>query len=50
MDVEMRPIVVDEGGVILTGHTRYEAGIKLSVPVHVANSDLPSAGAEQDHA
>src|SRR5262245_30617981 len=34
-----QPIVVDEEGVIIVGHTRYKAAIKLSmteVPVHVA--------------
>src|SRR3954467_14806889 len=34
-----QPIVVDEAGVIIVGHTRYKAAIKLgmtTVPVHVA--------------
>src|SRR5580658_2953863 len=34
-----QPIVVDEDGVIVVGHTRYKAAIKLGmteVPVHVA--------------
>lgn len=34
-----QPIVVDEAGVILVGHTRYKAALKLTmaaVPVHVA--------------
>src|SRR6516164_4601146 len=34
-----QPIVVDEGGVIIVGHTRYKAALKLGlteVPVHVA--------------
>ena len=34
-----QPIVVDEDGVIIVGHTRYKAAIKLgleTVPVHVA--------------
>src|SRR5215813_2040863 len=34
-----QPIVVDETGVIIVGHTRYKAAIKLGmtdVPVHVA--------------
>src|SRR5262249_32422941 len=34
-----QPIVVDEDGVILVGHTRYKAALKLKleeVPVHVA--------------
>ena len=34
-----QPIVVDEDGVIVVGHTRYKAAIKLEmteVPVHVA--------------
>lgn len=35
-----QPIVVDEQGVIVVGHTRYKAALKLGltqVPVHVAN-------------
>src|SRR3989440_10938448 len=34
-----QPIVVDEAGVIIVGHTRYKAALKLglsAVPVHVA--------------
>src|SRR5260221_14705723 len=34
-----QPIVVDEPGVIIVGHTRYKAALKLGlteVPVHVA--------------
>src|SRR5665213_2015228 len=34
-----QPIVVDEEGVIIVGHTRYKAAVKLgmeTVPVHVA--------------
>ena len=34
-----QPIVVDESGVIIVGHTRYKAAIKLGlqkVPVHLA--------------
>src|SRR5262249_25053304 len=34
-----QPIVVDQAGVIIVGHTRYKAALKLSlteVPVHVA--------------
>jgi hypothetical protein len=34
-----QPIVVDEHGVIIVGHTRYKAALKLgreTVPVHVA--------------
>src|SRR6516162_4753081 len=34
-----QPIVVDEDGVIIVGHTRYKAAVKLGlekVPVHVA--------------
>ena len=34
-----QPVVVDAGGVIVVGHTRYKAALKLglaSVPVHVA--------------
>src|SRR5436309_12250818 len=34
-----QPIVVDEQGVIIVGHTRYKAALKLgleTVPVHVA--------------
>src|SRR3989440_7021473 len=34
-----QPIVVDEAGVIIVGHTRYKAALKLNlkeVPVHVA--------------
>jgi site-specific DNA-methyltransferase (adenine-specific) len=34
-----QPIVVDEEGVIIVGHTRYKAALKLGwveVPVHVA--------------
>jgi ParB-like chromosome segregation protein Spo0J len=50
MHEDMRPIVVDEGGEIITGHSRYEAAIKLGVPVQVADSESPSAGAEENHA
>ena len=34
-----QPVVVDEDGVIIVGHTRYKAALKLgleAVPVHVA--------------
>ena len=34
-----QPIVVDDAGVIVVGHTRYKAALKLglkTVPVHVA--------------
>src|SRR5262245_35547737 len=34
-----QPCVVDEGGIIIVGHTRYKAALKLGlkeVPVHVA--------------
>src|SRR6516164_3942385 len=34
-----QPVVVDEAGVIIVGHTRYKAAVKLGlkeVPVHVA--------------
>src|SRR5215471_8477110 len=34
-----QPVVVDEQGVIIVGHTRYKAALKLglkTVPVHVA--------------
>lgn len=39
-----QPIVVDSGGVIVVGHTRYKAALKLglkSVPVHVAADLTP---------
>src|SRR5258708_33457379 len=39
-----QPIVVDEAGVIVVGHTRYKAAVKLSldyVPVHVATDLSP---------
>ena len=39
-----QPIVVDEEGVILAGHTRYEAAKRLdlnAVPVHVAEGLTP---------
>jgi DNA modification methylase len=39
-----QPIVVDEGGVIIVGHTRYKAALKLGmteVPVHVARGLTP---------
>jgi ParB-like chromosome segregation protein Spo0J len=42
-----QPIVVDAGGVIVVGHTRYKAALKLglkTVPVHVA-ADLTPAQA-----
>src|SRR5438552_1123605 len=35
----LQPIVVDEQGIIIVGHTRYKAALKLGleeVPVHVA--------------
>jgi ParB-like chromosome segregation protein Spo0J len=38
-------IVVDEGGVIIVGHTRYKAALKLGlaeVPVHVAAGLSPA--------
>jgi ParB-like chromosome segregation protein Spo0J len=40
-----QPIVVDEGGVIIVGHTRYKAALKLGleeVPVHVAVGLTPA--------
>jgi DNA modification methylase len=40
-----QPVVVDEGGVIVVGHTRYKAALKLGleeVPVHVAVGLSPS--------
>jgi DNA modification methylase len=40
-----QPIVVDEDGVIIVGHTRYKAALKLgleSVPVHVAQGLSPA--------
>jgi DNA modification methylase len=40
-----QPIVVDEHGVILAGHTRYKAALKLGleqVPVHVARGLTPA--------
>jgi DNA modification methylase len=40
-----QPIVVDEQGVIIVGHTRYKAALKLSllaVPVHVARGLTPA--------
>src|SRR5580658_10278691 len=40
-----QPIVVDEDGVIVVGHTRYKAAIKLGmteVPVHVAVGLTPA--------
>jgi DNA modification methylase len=40
-----QPIVVDEDGVIIVGHTRYKAALKLgleTVPVHVAKGLTPS--------
>src|SRR5207245_1805156 len=40
-----QPIVVDEEGVIIVGHTRYKAALKLGldrVPVHVAVGLSPS--------
>ncbi|HEY7159185.1 MAG TPA: DNA modification methylase [Gemmataceae bacterium] len=40
-----QPIVVDEDGVIIVGHTRYKAGLKLGleeVPVHVAIGLTPA--------
>ena len=40
-----QPIVVDEAGVILAGHTRYKAALKLGltvVPVHVAVGLTPA--------
>src|SRR5260370_34037199 len=39
-----QPIVVDEEGVIIVGHTRYKAALKLGlekVPVHVATGLSP---------
>src|SRR5688572_16487074 len=39
-----QPIVVDEAGVIIVGHTRYKAALKLGleqVPVHVAEGLTP---------
>jgi ParB-like chromosome segregation protein Spo0J len=40
-----QPIVVDEAGVIIVGHTRYRAALKLGlkqVPVHVATGLTPA--------
>jgi DNA modification methylase len=40
-----QPIVIDEKGVIVVGHTRYKAALKLSletVPVHVAKGLTPA--------
>jgi len=40
-----QPIVVDEQGVIIVGHTRYKAALKLglqTVPVHVATGLTPA--------
>jgi DNA modification methylase len=40
-----QPIVVDEDGVILVGHTRYKAALRLrleTVPVHVATGLTPA--------
>ncbi len=40
-----QPIVVDEDGVIVVGHTRYKAALKLAlreVPVHVATGLTPA--------
>src|SRR5450432_853626 len=40
-----QPIVVDEEGVIVVGHTRYKAALKLGmteVPVHVATGLTPA--------
>jgi DNA modification methylase len=40
-----QPIVVDEAGVIVVGHTRYKAALKLgleTVPVHVATGLAPA--------
>ena len=40
-----QPIVVDEAGVIIAGHTRYKAALKLgleTVPVHVAKGLTPA--------
>ena len=40
-----QPIVVDEQGVIIVGHTRYKAALKLGlemVPVHVAAGLSPA--------
>jgi hypothetical protein len=44
-DGVLRPIVVDEQGVIIVGHTRYKAALKLGlteVPVHVARGLTPA--------
>src|SRR5947209_18749535 len=40
-----QPIVVDESGTIIVGHTRYKAALKLGlelVPVHVATGLSPA--------
>src|SRR5215471_17127264 len=40
-----QPVVVDEDGVIVVGHTRYKAALKLGmteVPVHVATGLTPA--------
>src|SRR5207249_6556037 len=42
-----QPIVVDEDGVIVVGHTRYKAALHLGlerVPVHVAGGLTPAQG------
>lgn len=40
-----QPLVVDEAGIIVVGHTRYKAALKLGmteVPVHVASGLSPA--------
>src|SRR5262249_16473683 len=40
-----QPIIVDEQGVIVVGHTRYKAALKLGlqeIPVHVAKGLSPA--------
>ena len=40
-----QPLVIDENGVIVVGHTRFKAALKLGldrVPVHVANDLTPA--------
>src|SRR4051812_36182441 len=45
-----QPIVVDDDGVILAGHTRYQAAMRLGlerVPVHVASGLSPKLHAHK---
>ena len=46
-----QPIVIDEAGVIIVGHTRYKAALKLGlteVPVHVAVGLSPAQARAYD--